>query len=364
MYLVVFCSLLALVLTALDSSGRLKGAMKWGFFIVTLLGCIHYNYGNDYKAYHSLYSTIVSTPFDWSNLIAGNIYKEPGWAILCYLFKYTGGFYMMVAVLNIIQNIIVYKSIKNNVHKRWWTLSVFIYLFSTSFYLLNFSMMRQGLVVCLFLGVWQAIKNKQFIISLIILLLCYTIHNSALILLPVTLACFINIKDGRIAALVYVLIYLLIWFKGGFIDEVLSLLFIVEDIADYAISYGDDLSSNTYGIGFILNLIPLMLSLIYICDRSKEHKQWEKLAVTISIMGFIIAPFTEVIPLIGRVGMYFGIYQVIAAPKIYSNISSPIIRIPLLMIFCIMLLYNYFMFFNSPVFHDSYSRFYTIFSVI
>lgn len=364
MYIVIFCSILALLLTELESNGLLKGAMKWGFFIVTLLGCIHYNYGNDYKAYHNVYNTIVSIPFDWGLLISGHIYKEPGWAILCYIFEDIGGFFMMVAVLNIVQNVIIYKAIKNNVNRRWWTLSIFIYLFSTSFYLLNFSMMRQGLVVCLFLGVWEAIKHKRFLISLIILLLCYTIHNSAIILLPVLLACFVKIKNGRIATLMFILTYILLWFKGGFINEILSLFLFVDDIADYAVSYGEEFNSNTYGIGFILNLIPFILSLIYIADRSRVQEHSDKLAVAISIMCFIIAPFTEVIPLIGRVGMYFGVYQIIAIPKIYSNVATPILRIPLLTVFCIMLIYNYMKFFNSPVFHDSYSTFHTIFSAI
>ena len=208
MYIVIFSSLFALLLTLLDSKGSVNKGMKWGFFIITFLGCVHYNYGNDYIEYHKIYNTIVSTKFDWGYLISGYIYKEPGWAVLCYLFKHIGGFFMMVAVLNIIQNAIVYKVIKNNVSKYWWPLAVFVYLFSTSFYLLNFSMMRQGLAICLFLGAWEAIKNKRFFLTLLMLLIASTIHTSALILLPVALTCFVNIKKGRIAIIIFLFINL------------------------------------------------------------------------------------------------------------------------------------------------------------
>ena len=74
---------------------------------------------------------------------------------------------MMVAVLNVIQNVIYYKFIKANVERTWWPIAVFIYLFSTSFYLLNFSMMRQGLVIAIFLWMWKYIKNRKWFIALL-----------------------------------------------------------------------------------------------------------------------------------------------------------------------------------------------------
>lgn len=364
MNIVIFSSLLALILTLLDSRGSVKEGMKWGFFIITFLGCIHYNYGNDYIEYHRIYNSIVSTAFDWEYLISGDIYKEPGWAILCYVFKPIGGFFMMVAVLNIIQNAIVYKVIIKNVSRAWWPLSVFVYLFSTSFYLLNFSMMRQGLAICLFLGAWEAIRNRKFFVTLLMLLIASTIHTSALILIPVALTCFVNINKGRIAIVLFLLIYILIWFKGGFINDVLLLFLNVEDFSEYALAYGDEVSTNSYSIGFILNLIPLLLSLIYIGNTSGRYQPWEKLAVAISIVCFIIVPFTEVVPLIGRIGMYFGIYQIIAIPKIYSNIKKSIVRIILLFIYSAIMIYNYLSFFSSPTFHDAYSTFHTIFSAL
>ena len=143
------------------------------------------------------------------------------------------------------------------------------------------------------------------------------------------------------------------------------LLFLnVEEFSDYALAYGDEVSTNTYSIGFMLNLIPLILSLIYIGDTSGIYKPSEKLAVAISIICFIIVPFTEVVPLIGRIGMYFGIYQIIAIPKIYSNIRKHVVRIMLLSIYCTIMLYNYLKFFSSPTFHEAYSTFHTIFSAI
>ena len=118
---------------------------------------------------------------------------------------------MMVAVLNVIQNVIVYKQIKNNVERKWWPLAIFVYLFFTSFYVLNFSMMRQGLVICLFLGVWGCIKDKKCIRAFLILLLGTAIHKSALILLPFAFVGLLPIKKGRIMVLLYLALYFAIW---------------------------------------------------------------------------------------------------------------------------------------------------------
>ena len=126
MYIVIFCSLIALLLTYLESRNQAKGGMKWGFVIVTILGMIHYDYGNDYMFYYDVYKQVTSYRFDLSGIL-GDYYREPGWALLCWLFKPIGGFFMMVAVLNLIQNMLVYRTINNYVEKKWWPLSVFIY---------------------------------------------------------------------------------------------------------------------------------------------------------------------------------------------------------------------------------------------
>ena len=362
MLVVFLTSVIALILTVLESRKMLNWGMAIGFTLVTILGCIHYDYGNDYMAYYDIYYSIVNVPFDISKVFAGDIFKEPGWALLCYLFKPFGGFFMMVAVLNIIQNLIVYKLIKRFVEQRWWPLAIFVYLFFTSYYVLNFSMMRQGLVICVFLGVWELIKDKKYIKAFLILLFSSTIHKSALILLPFAFLGLVPIKKGRILVLIYIVLYLMIWFRGEFMNEVMMVFMSVDEFAEYGETYGNSQVNITYGFGFVINLIPLILSLMYIIkDRGSRD---DKLIVALSIVNFIIAPFSEIMPVIGRVGMYFGSYQILALPKVYANVRNRVIRWGLLIILVSVTLYDYFGFFNSIVYREGYSEFKTIFSVI
>lgn len=364
MFIVIISSIIALFLTYLESKRILPHGMKFGFILVTFLACIHYDYGNDYMAYYDIYKDIVNINSNLSDIISGETYKEAVWALLCYFFKPLGGFFTMVAALNLLQNIIVYKVIKSNVEQSWWTLAVFIYLFSTNFYLLNFSMMRQGLVICVFLGVWRYIKEKKVLLAFIIILLCSMIHKSALLLLPFSFAGLFNINKGRIAVIIYIVLYLFIWFAGEFMNDILRFFLSIEEFEEYAVSYGNDKSTNTYRLGFILNLIPLILSLIYLLKVTNSNDPHSKLAVALSIVSFVIAPFSDIMPLVGRVGMYFSVYQLIAIPRVYSNIRNNVIRYGLLIIFCFMIMYGYLGFFQSDVYNKAYSTFHTIFSVI
>lgn len=364
MYIVIFCSLIALLLTYLESTTHLKGGMKWGFVIVTILGMIHYDYGSDYLAYYDIYKEVISYTFDIQGVLDGEYFKESGWVLLCWLFKPFGGFFMMVAVLNLVQNVLVYRSIKSYVEKTWWPLSVFIYLFSTSFYLLNFSMMRQGFVICVFLGLWSLIKEKKWYLAAPILWLCSLIHTSALVLIPFSFAGLVPIGKGKILTSIYIIFYLLLWFNGHILNDIFIAFLSVEEFQNYVDTYSNDNNTIKFGLGFAVNIIPFILGMLYLRDTVSGQGYSEKLVVSIALVGFVIAPFSSIIPLVGRLGMYFGIYQIMAMPLIYKNLKRKDIQCALLFIFVFMRAYDYLLFFNNPLWIDKVTTFKTIFSQI
>lgn len=364
MYIVIFCSLIALLLTYLESTNQVKDGMKWGFVIVTILGMIHYDYGNDYMSYYEVYKQVTSYTFDLHGILAGEYYREPGWVLLCWFFKYLGGFFMMVAILNIVQNMLVYRTIKNYVEKKWWSLSVFIYLFSTSFYLLNFSMMRQGFVVCVFLGLWSLIKAKKWYLAAPILWLCSFVHTSALILIPFAFAGFVPIGKGKVWASLYIIVFLALWFSGSVLNDIFMSFMTIEEFQDYADTYSNDNNSMKIGLGFAMNLIPFILGMMYLRDTESGHSFSDKLVVSIGLIGFVITPFSSILPMIGRLGMYFGSYQMIAMPLIYKNLKRKDIQWALLFLFVFMRAYDYLIFFKSPVWIDKFTTFKTIFHQI
>lgn len=360
MYVVIVCSLLALLLTYLESKHKLRGGMKLGFILVTLLGVIHYDYGNDYMAYYDIYKSIVNVPFNFSNVIGGYVYKEPGWAFINYAFKPIGGFFMMVAVLNIIQNVIYYRFIKNNVARSWWPMAIFIYLFSGNFYLLNFSMMRQGLAIAIFLAMWKYIKTRRWVVALIGLILASTIHSSALVLIPFSFWGFLRMSNGKIWAILYAVLFFVLWSAEGFLNRIFETVIVFEEFQEYSY-YLKDAESVEFGVGFLINLLPFVVSIYYLMIDKEQTEQNHQL-VALATVGYMILPFSQILPSIGRVGMYFNVFSIGAFTMAYSGIKTRYLKYALVFVFMFMTLYDYWNFFNSAVFSKSYSTFQTIFS--
>lgn len=363
MYVVIFTSLLALLLTYLDSKNQIRNGMRIGFILVTLLAVIHYNYGNDYMTYLEVYDDVKKySAYNFNLIFDEALFRDSGWALICYLFNHLGGFFMMVAVLNIIQNVIVYRFIKNNVAKQWWVMAVFIYLFVTNLYLLNFSMMRQGFVVCMFLGMWNYIKERKWWWPLLVLYLCSYIHGSAIVLLPFAFWGYLPMKKGKVWVCIFLAVYAILWSQKNILGEIIYMATMSsESLEGYSATYGDNINTATFSIGFIMQLIPFILSLYYSykCDNPENRK-----LVLLAAISFMITPFTLIIPSIGRLGTYFAIYKLAAYPLIYSNIKRPVLKICFLAIFVLITLYDYWLFFNVGVFAGPYRTFHTIFEVL
>ena len=342
----------------------MKHGMIFGFSLVTLLGVIHYNYGNDYMSYYDLYNTVIQQPFDIKAIMSKMIYREPGWVILNYAFSYVGGFFMLVAVLNIIQNLIIFHFIKDEVEKTWWPMSVFLYLFVYSFYLMGFTMMRQWFVACVFLGVWSYIKQKKWILPLLILYLCSFIHSSAIILLPFVFIGYLPIKNTRFIAVAFATFLILLWIGGSWIDEFIGSAAGTASVDEYLNTYGDqDRSPANRSFGFILHLIPLVVGLWYFFKNNKnENIDSKNILVLISLIGFVINPMTDYVPMVGRLETYFSIFQIASVPVMYGSIRNNGWRGFLLFCIVLVITYEYILFFE--LWKRGFATFHTIFEVL
>lgn len=361
MFVVIIVSLLAILFTHLESQGRLKNGMAIGFVLVTIIAAIHYDYGNDYMEYYRRYKTVSSTPFNLSEIFEDTVLLQPGWILINYLFTYFGGFFAMVAVLNIIQNYIYYRLIKDNVPSNLRVVSVAIYLCSSAFYLLNFSMMRQGLVVAIFASLWPWIMNKKVIRVLICLFLSSFIHKTALVLLPFAFWGFVPVNKGKILSVIYVVLFFLLMTNTDLINSIMDKYMAVESFENYADYYGEFDNQRKYGLGFILGIIPFIISLYYI-NKNKRADRNSLLIVSLSCVGAFINPFADVIQMAGRLGAYFSVFTIVALPLTYNAIPNDFIRKIAYFFWLVLLLYSYYMFFTNSVYAPYYKEFNTIFS--
>ena len=362
MWIVTIGILIALLLTYLESSGQLKNGMLYGFIIVATLQMIHYDFGNDYMGYLQNYNEYTRYVFNYQSIKDGVFYKDWGWVILCFLFKPLGGFFTMVAVLSIIQNIIIYRFIQREIRSDLLLFAVFIYLVNTAFYVLGFSMLRQWFVCCVFLGMWKYIKKKNWIIPLVVLSSCSLIHASARILIPFAFFGFLPVNKGKVLVWVLLLFIAFLWLAKEPVLNMLEGVIKVGSFEDYFSTYSDDESTATFRLGFVLNCIPIVLSLLYLWNN--EGDECSRRMVIMSVIPFLLIPFAQIVPLIGRIGNYFAIYQIASYPIIYKAVNKKIIRQACTAIYVLITIYGYFGFYASPVWREHFSTFHTIFSVL
>lgn len=360
MIVVVSTCILAVVLTYLSKYKNFHWGFEVGFIIVTIVACLHYNYGNDYMRYYFHWQDYAQ--YSFSEIFNSEDRQEPGWILLNWLFGFKYGFFVLVIVLSIFQNFVFYKLIKDFSPLNWRWLGFFIYLFSNTFYILNFSMLRQALSISIIVLSFSYIYKNKLLPSICLIIAASFIHTSALVFLP---AVFIGkIKKNYISffALIFLLLtaifYLVDTTSLSLINSVLSM----DSFESYDRYTG--YSGNRLGMGVILMIVPYLIIIYFLISRKKElDSNGTKLAIVCST-AILFIPFTVYVSLIARAGWYYSIFQIATVPLIYSKIKMKLFQVAIIFILLFINLYNYFNMLNDPVWFESYHEFHTIFEAI
>ena len=401
MIIVIIVSTIAMCLTIFSSYSPLKQGLKIAFLLVTILACIHYQYGNDYNSYYSAWQVISNNSlkvclFGSKSIFDDGVRPETGWIIINKLFSFKNGFYYLVAALNILINGVYYFIITHNVPRRYWWLAFFIYIFSYQYYLLNFSMMRQGLAICLgILSVYCFGKNKYaWFVGLSVWNVL--LHTSAVILIPIVFISKLASKHIKVYSEVLLTLTILLYIVSAFATRIFSSIIQIDMFSKYNDFYVGQTASGFYGIGFCLIAVQYALMLFFLLSHSdcknaiggsmntykiKEEysgnntviyrlfdtgklSESDTLYILVSYTAFMLKPFESVgAELVVRLSFYFTVFDIITLPIIYSKMKNQVVRIIFIVMLVVLLLYTYFSFWNKPVYHEYYSVFHTIFEL-
>lgn len=135
------------------------------------------------------------------------------------------------------------------------------------------------------------------------------------------------------------------------------------DFEKYENRYLDVNYKSYFGIGFFIQMIPFLICLIALAKLPEDMPN-QRLLVFIASLGYLTIPFTQIVPLISRMGIYFNIYGLGAMPLAYGSIKRRDIKLAVLILFVFITSYNYIAFFDLDSYRDSYHHFDTIFSVL
>lgn len=188
-------------------------------------------------------------------------------------------------------------------------------------------------------------------------------HGSALVLLPFAFWGFIPMNRAKYVGICYAVLLVLLWFFGDALNTIFQFAMTMDEgFSEYADRYEDGNTGLKLGLGFIINMIPFILSVLFFLSKDENHSVNEKSLVALAAISFLIIPFGQIITLVSRISTYFGIFSIASLPLIYGNIKNPMARMGLISLYVLITVYDYWLFFNEGAFVKSYSSFHTIFS--
>ena len=154
-----------------------KRASIFAFFFVLLFMCAFHakSVGNDSASYLMMFKRFSR----WS-LSRVLTYKEPAFALLCKgISMLTDQYQWLVIIVSLISVLPIMTLYVDEVEYPMTTIALFV--FTSNFYML-FSGMRQAIAISLGIFAYQMVKRKQLAPFLLIVVLAFLFHRSALML--------------------------------------------------------------------------------------------------------------------------------------------------------------------------------------
>lgn len=324
------------------------------FIILTTFLSLGYYWGNDVVTYEIWYDSFVESGISWWDFSQYESFTQKEYGFICInLLLKPFGFWGMRAVLFILENLIVYWFIKTHVNRKWYWLAVFIYVFNPNFWVLSSSMMRQWLAICIALLSVTCLERRKFIPYILLTLIAFSIHFSALITLVFLPLSFLQKKNSKSSFAILVGCLIVFWILSPLFIDYVVLFLRTEDF--YHLGYMD-----THGGVGITSVIFLLIN-TFVLYCSVKYKQHNNLACWIVILAALVMPLVAYGELISRIGFYFSVFTIAAYPLFMENTKVDWqYKNAVLSIIVLYNLYMFFLFFNSPIWIKSFGTYKTL----
>lgn len=354
MIVALVVGLLAVLFSWIARHARFQYCLAFAFLLVFLFLALRYDYGNDYGAYLNGFLEINGySGFSITEDILG---YEMGWKLLCRMF-HPIGFFGMTAVIALFNSFVYFRFIKRHVPAQYYWLGTFIYVFSSGLMLTHLSAMRQSLAINIFIYATEFIYEKKAVRYLMCIILASLIHTSALILFPLYIFGYYNprvrIKSGAIIITVFSLLFVF----GKVIAPKIT-VFVSNRIQRYSVYEQAGAGELTTGLGLVF------LSVILILSVATERYQHRKDAIPykLLIINSMFIPLGLAYMMFGRLAMYFAPAAIAVYPLNALPLKNVFIRYSYILLIIVFIAVGFFRFFQSPIWHDSYESYKTIFT--
>lgn len=348
-------SIIAVLLAYLGGSEKQHSFfLLTAFAILTTFLSLGYYWGSDVSTYELWFQEFENSGVSWWEFSQYDrfIQREVGYICINLLCKPLG-FWGMRAVLFLIENIIIYWFIKTHVNKKWYWLAVFVYVFNPNFWVLSSSMMRQWLAICVVLLSVMHLEKKRIIPYILLTLLAFSIHFSALVTLVFVPLSILQKKNSMQSFFTLIAGLIVFWILSPLFIDYVVLFLKTEDF--HQLGYMD-----THG-GVGISSVSFLLIYTFILYSSVKAKQQNNLACWIVILAALVMPLVAYGELISRIGFYFSVFTIAAYPLFMENTKvDRLAKNAVVLIIVLYEIYMFFLFFNSPIWIKSFGTYKTL----
>lgn len=267
----------------------------------------------DSYAYKTMFNSLPDT-VDGLIVYLPTVTKDIGFSVLSGVIKIIFGgnttvYFLILALIQSIILIAVYRK-----YSTQYLISIFLFVASTDYLSWMFNGIRQFTAVSLIFAATSLIFKKKWIATLLIILLASTIHQSALLMIPMVL-----IAQGKAWNKRSMLFLLVALIAVMFVDQFTNILDDMMQETQYANmvtdwnEWGDD---GTNALRVLVYSVPTVLSLIGLKYIREENNEVINFCTNMSIIStglYIISMFTSGV-FIGRLPIYASLYNYILLP--------------------------------------------------
>ena len=356
----IIISLIAFFFACIGSRNKNFKGLEIAFAIITIFSCLRYNFGTDYMSYMEDFDSINKYSVDY--ILFDSSFKDKGWDIIQY-YVYPIGWFLFVGLISIFCNVTYYKLIKRYVPPKDYWLSFFIYVFTFDMFILQQSMIRQGLAIALLVWVYILLdkpkQNVKLMFGILFIIgLAFSIHKTVAFAVPFMLLRLLPQKWSKITSIVMVGCFFALFLIKTIFAEMIADIVVLEAFSN--LSYYSNENGAEIGVRAMLECIPFFISALYIYKKGANSDV--TFIILTSMCATMILPFTTIVHLISRVAFYFSILYIVSIPLTYKEIKIPGLRMCLLALLMVIQLYVYVDRFNAPSYKKAFREYHTVFS--
>ena len=290
-----------------------KGFAIFAFAPVILMTALRGNNGADSRAYRRAFEELPDTILGLLEYLP-EVTKDKGFTVFGSIIKSVLGnndviYFLIIAVIQGLILIYIYRKYSTD-----YLLSVFLFIASTDYISWMFNGMRQFLAVTIIFAATTLMLERKWIPTIIVIILASTMHQSALLMLPVVV-----IAHGKAWNKKSILFLILTLIAVFFVNQFTEILDVVMQETQYAsmvsdwTAWGDD---GTNVLRVLVYSVPTILSFLGLKQIRYENDSVINFCTNMSIVStglYIVSMFTSGI-FMGRLPIYASLYNYILLP--------------------------------------------------